>query len=96
MIKIPNLKSLTTEQNFTSWKTNLFAFLTLLYECPKNWMPKIRMVDLTVFLNTTGHPLFQGVSHDLSNISYSPPSCSSLVSHPFVAWPILINVSVVR
>ena len=49
----------------------------------------------TFFLNT-GHLLFLGVSHDLSNISYYPPSCSSLVSHPYVAWPILINVSAVR
>ena len=47
----------------------------------------------------TGRPLFQGVSHDLSNISnisYDPPSCSSLVSHPFSLWPILINVPAVR
>ena len=43
----------------------------------------------------TGHPLFQGESHDLSYISYSPPSCSSIVSHPF-SWPVLINVSAVR
>ena len=34
------------------------------------------------FFFYTGHLLFQGVSHDLSNISYYPPSCSSLVSHP--------------
>ena len=60
-----------------------------------NLQTVIRKKHFFILFFYSGHPLFQGVSHDLSNISYYPPSCSSLVSHS-VAWPTLINVSAVR
>jgi hypothetical protein len=55
--------------------------------------PKLRIY---IYIFYTGHPLFQGVSHDLSCISYNPPSCSSLVSHPLFLDLFPINVSAVR
>ena len=60
------------------------------------WLEGDRKEDF-YFILSWSLPLFQGVSHDLSCISYHPPSCPSLVGHtPLLSWPYSINISAVH